>query len=70
MLTALAGGEERTLMKLVCVGDDERVVGIHLIGIAADEILQGFAVALKMGRARRISTQRSRSIRHLPRNWF
>jgi glutathione reductase (NADPH) len=29
MLTALAGGEERTLMKLVCVGDDERVVGIH-----------------------------------------
>lgn len=49
MLTALAGGEERTLMKLVCVGDDERVVGIHLIGVAADEILQGFAVALKMG---------------------
>jgi len=49
MLTALAGGEERTLMKLVCVGDDERVVGIHLIGAAADEILQGFAVALKMG---------------------
>ena len=49
MLTALAGGEERTFMKLVCVGDDERIVGIHLIGIAADEILQGFAVALKMG---------------------
>lgn len=49
MLTALAGGEERTLMKLVCVGEDERIVGIHLIGSAADEILQGFAVALKMG---------------------
>jgi len=49
MLTALAGGEERTFMKLVCVGDDERIVGIHLIGTAADEILQGFAVALKMG---------------------
>lgn len=49
MLGALAGREERTLMKLVCVGDDERIVGIHLIGTAADEILQGFAVALKMG---------------------
>ena len=36
-------------MKLVCVGADERIVGIHLIGTAADEILQGFAVALKMG---------------------
>jgi len=49
MLGALAGSEERTLMKLVCVGDDERIVGIHMIGAAADEILQGFAVALKMG---------------------
>jgi glutathione reductase (NADPH) len=49
MLTALAHGEERTRMKLVCVGEDERIVGIHLIGTAADEMLQGFAVALKMG---------------------
>ena len=49
MLSALAHGEERTLMKLVCVGDDERVVGIHVLGAAADEMLQGFAVALKMG---------------------
>ncbi len=36
-------------MKLVCVGDDERVVGLHVIGVAADEMLQGFGVALKMG---------------------
>jgi len=49
MLGALAQREERTRMKLVCVGDEERVVGIHLIGAAADEILQGFAVALKLG---------------------
>ena len=49
MRTALAHGEERTLMKLVCVGEDERVVGIHVLGTAADEMLQGFAVALKMG---------------------
>ena len=49
MLTALAGGTERTFMKLVCVGAEERIVGIHLLGVAADEILQGFAVALRMG---------------------
>jgi len=36
-------------MKLVCVGDDERVVGAHVIGDGADEMLQGFAVAVKMG---------------------
>ncbi len=49
MLGALAQSEERTRMKLVCIGAEERVVGIHLIGVAADEILQGFAVALKLG---------------------
>jgi len=36
-------------MKLVCVGGDERVVGAHVIGDGADEMLQGFAVAVKMG---------------------
>lgn len=36
-------------MKLICVGTDEKVVGIHGIGYGMDEILQGFAVALKMG---------------------
>ncbi|MBN8728613.1 MAG: glutathione-disulfide reductase [Xanthomonadales bacterium] len=49
MLTALAGGEETSFMKLVCAGPEERVVGIHLFGIGADEMLQGFAVAVKMG---------------------
>jgi glutathione reductase (NADPH) len=49
MLTALAGSDERTLMKLVCAGAEQRVVGIHLVGPGVDEILQGFAVALKMG---------------------
>ena len=53
MLGALAGHEERTLMKLVCVGADERVVGIHMIGPACDEILQGFAVAVKLGARKR-----------------
>jgi glutathione reductase (NADPH) len=49
MLAALVQREEKTLMKLVCVGSDERIVGIHILGAAADEILQGFTVALKMG---------------------
>lgn len=38
-----------TAMKLICAGEQERVVGIHLIGEGVDEMLQGFAVALKMG---------------------
>lgn len=39
----------RTAMKLVCAGDNERVVGIHMVGDGVDEMLQGFAVAVKMG---------------------
>ena len=41
--------KQQTKMKLVCVGEDERVVGLHVIGEGADEMLQGFAVAVKMG---------------------
>ncbi|CAM9147789.1 unnamed protein product [Chrysoparadoxa australica] len=36
-------------VKLVCLGPEERVVGLHVIGMGADEMLQGFAVAMKMG---------------------
>jgi len=40
----------KTGMKLVCVGkDEERVVGLHCIGMGSDEMLQGFSVAIKMG---------------------
>jgi len=39
----------RANMKLLTVGDDETVVGVHMIGQGSDEILQGFAVALRMG---------------------
>ncbi|WP_417475133.1 glutathione-disulfide reductase [Luteimonas mephitis] len=49
MLHALADAPQRSLFKLVCVGAQRRVVGIHLLGEGADEILQGFAVALKKG---------------------
>jgi glutathione reductase (NADPH) len=36
-------------MKLITVGAEERVVGCHVIGDGADEMMQGFAVAIKMG---------------------
>ena len=39
----------KTAMKLVCAGKSELVVGLHVIGLGADEMLQGFGVALKMG---------------------
>jgi glutathione reductase (NADPH) len=38
-----------TLYKLVCVGPEEKIVGLHIVGRASDEVLQGFAVAIKMG---------------------
>ena len=53
MLSALVDSPQRSLFKLVCVGAEERVVGIHLLGEGADEILQGFAVALKLGVTKR-----------------
>jgi glutathione reductase (NADPH) len=43
----------RTEMKLVCVGSNERIVGLHVIGRGADEMLQGFAVAIRMGATKR-----------------
>lgn len=49
MAHALADRPVRSLFKLVCVGEARRVVGIHLLGDGADEILQGFAVAMKKG---------------------
>jgi len=39
----------KTFMKLVCAGKEELVVGLHIIGMGADEMLQGFGVAMKMG---------------------
>jgi glutathione reductase (NADPH) len=39
----------QTFMKIICVGEDERVVGIHMLGRDVDEMLQGFGVAVKMG---------------------
>ena len=49
MRHALSDHGATTAMKLVCAGEEQRVVGIHLIGDNVDEMLQGFAVAVKMG---------------------
>jgi len=39
----------KTAMKLVCAGEEELVVGLHVIGMGSDEMLQGFGIAMKMG---------------------
>jgi len=49
MTQALSDVKQPTTMKLVTVGDDEKIIGCHLFGESSDEILQGFAVAIKMG---------------------
>ncbi|HIG79546.1 MAG TPA: glutathione-disulfide reductase, partial [Cycloclasticus sp.] len=53
MTQALSETKQSTTMKLVTVGKEEKVVGCHLFGQDSDEILQGFAVAIKMGATKR-----------------
>jgi len=49
MYYAMTQRKPRAEMKLVCVGPEKRIVGLHVIGDGADEMLQGFAVAVRMG---------------------
>ncbi len=49
MYHAFTSHPVKVSMKLVTVGAREKVVGCHVIGIGADEMLQGFAVAMRMG---------------------
>jgi len=49
MFYALGDKKQGSTMKLITAGDEERVVGCHVIGEGADEMMQGFAVAIKMG---------------------
>ncbi len=49
MHSSLSDNRERANFKLICEGEDERIVGLHGIGAGMDEILQGFGVAVKMG---------------------
>lgn len=49
MYHAMSAKKPKTKYKLVCTLPGEQVVGLHLIGASSDEIIQGFAVAVKMG---------------------
>ncbi|MDH3282184.1 MAG: glutathione-disulfide reductase [Gammaproteobacteria bacterium] len=49
MYYAVLDRKSPTVVKLVTVGDAERIVGCHIVGDFADEIIQGFSVAVKMG---------------------
>lgn len=49
MYTAVTLHRQSVRMKMVCLGEDEKVVGLHGIGFGVDEMIQGFAVAVKMG---------------------
>mgnify|MGYP001189013952 FL=1 len=53
MYYALMERKVRASMKLITVGEEERVVGCHVIGDGADEMMQGFAVAIRMGACKR-----------------
>ena len=49
MHSSITSHKQKSYMKLVCLGRDERVIGLHGIGSGMDEMTQGFAVAMKMG---------------------
>ena len=49
MYFALDDYRQKCKMKLVCLGKEEKIIGLHGIGRGVDEMLQGFAVAIKMG---------------------
>lgn len=49
MYYALGDNKQQSVMKLITAGSDEKIVGCHVIGEGADEMMQGFAVAVRMG---------------------
>jgi glutathione reductase (NADPH) len=49
MYFSMTERKQPTIHKLICTGPEERIIGLHIVGLASDEILQGFAVAVKMG---------------------
>jgi glutathione reductase (NADPH) len=57
MKNILAGRDERTFMKLVVDGRSDRVLGCHMLGADAPEIIQGLAIAVKCGASKRMFDQ-------------
>jgi glutathione reductase (NADPH) len=57
MKNTLSGRDERTFMKLVVDGKTDRVLGCHMLGPDAPEIVQGLAIAVKCGASKRMFDQ-------------
>ena len=53
MFHAMTERKSPAAMKLVTLDEEERIIGCHVIGAGADEMLQGFAVAIRMGACKR-----------------
>jgi glutathione reductase (NADPH) len=53
MYHAFTKHQSETAIKLVCVGAQEKIIGCHVMGVGADEMLQGFAVAIRMGASKK-----------------
>ena len=49
MRSSVSGHPQQCKMLLVCAGEDEKIVGVHAMGLGVDEMMQGFGVAVKMG---------------------
>jgi glutathione reductase (NADPH) len=49
MFHSLTGADEKVMVKLVVEGDHEKILGVHMVGDSAAEIIQGMAIAVKMG---------------------
>ena len=53
MYSAVTSNRQPSVMKLITLGKEEKVIGLHGIGYGVDEMIQGFAVAIKMGATKR-----------------
>ncbi len=53
MFHSLTGADEKVMVKLVVEGDHEKILGVHMVGDNAAEIIQGMAIAVKMGASKK-----------------
>ena len=49
MYFAMSDRKQKTSCKLMSLVSEQKVIGLHLIGLSSDQILQGFSLAVKMG---------------------
>jgi len=57
MKHTLSGSSERSLMKMIVDKATDRVVGVHMVGAEAGEIIQGIAIAMKAGATKKVFDQ-------------